>query len=89
MRTVGSCQGPHGDQVRRVARHSSRQAFEAGRRIDVLKVDVSQRVSGDPDGDQAWPDRLPALRIHRIDNAVENHSIDVALAVAFHDGRNS
>ena len=61
--------------------------FKAGGRIDVFKVDFGERVCDDPHGNQAWPSRFTAARIQRIDNTVENHSIDVALAVEFHDGR--
>ena len=60
--------------------------FKAGRRIDVFKVDFGEGVSGDPDGDQARPDGLTAVRILRLDNTIENHNIDVALAVEFQDG---
>src|SRR5271166_4743495 len=79
-------QRPHRDELRRVPRHGSRQIFKAGRRIDVFEVDFGEGVSADPDGDQAWPDRLTAVRIQRIDNTIENHNIDVALAVEFEDG---
>jgi hypothetical protein len=60
--------------------------FKAGQRIDVFKVDFREGVSGDPDGHQAWPDRLTAARIPRIDNTLENHNIDVVLSVKLHNG---
>ena len=78
---------PHRDELRRVTRHSGRQAFEAGRRIDAFETDFSEGVSGDPDGDQARANPLAAMRIRRIDNTIENHYIDVSRAVEFQDGR--
>ena len=61
--------------------------FKAGGRIGVFKIDFGEGVSGDPRSDQAWPDRLTAAWVQRVDNTIENHNIDVTLAVEFEDGR--
>jgi hypothetical protein len=53
----------------------------------VFQVDFGEGFVGDPHRDQAWPDRLTAARVQRIDDTVENNRVDVVFAVEFPDGR--